>query len=153
MTLRLSLLVLLSIFCLLLGAGYLAGISYTDLLPRTFSLDTSSLESSRASSGLTMNLPRVVVSVDDGRQFYYIQANIALEINRASTAPLIRARHEMIDRQIMDLFHTYSVKDLRAAGQPSALRADIKRTINNLLPQGQVQNVYITNWVMIPAQY
>lgn len=152
-TLRFSLLILACITCFGLVAGNLAGVSYPDLIPRVFTVKPSSGESARASSGLMMNLPRVVVSVDDGQQFYYVQANIAVEIDRSWTAPLIRARHEVIDRHLMELVRTYSVKDLRSAGQPATLRADVKRTLNKLLPQGQVESVYITNWLMIPVGY
>jgi len=59
----------------------------------------------------------------------------------------------MIDRHLMELFRSYSVKELRSAGPPTALRDDIKRVINALLPQGSVRHAYVTNWVMIPAGY
>ncbi|MEK6803318.1 MAG: flagellar basal body-associated FliL family protein [Nitrospirota bacterium] len=51
----------------------------------------------------------------------------------------------------MEFLHTYAVNDLRASGQLPALRADIRRAINKLLPKGQVRNVYITNWLMPPV--
>ncbi len=53
----------------------------------------------------------------------------------------------------MEFLHTYAVSDLRAAGQLPALRADIRRAINKLLPNGQTQNVCITNWLMTPVGY
>ena len=65
---------------------------------------------------LRQRLPRVVAPVDDGQEFYYVQANITLEIDHSGTATLIRARHDVIDRHLLEIFHTYSLKDLRAAG-------------------------------------
>ena len=153
MTKRLIIVILLGFTAVPLVAGYIAGLSYPDLLPRTFSLKTPSIEPPRSLSGVMINLPRVVAPVDDGQEFYYVQAHIALEIDHAGTATLIRARHEMIDRHLLELLHTYSVKDLRAAGQPPTLREDIKRIIGRLLPKGHIHRVYITNWVMIPAGY
>ncbi len=73
------------------------------------------------------------------------QVNLSLELNRSGAAGLIQARHDAIDRQVMEILHTSAVSDLRAAGQLPALRADIRRAINKLLPKGQVQHVYITN--------
>lgn len=64
---------------------------------------------------------------------------------------MIQARHEVIDRKIMEVLHTYSVKELRSAGLRSTLRTDIRRVINQLLPQGHIRNVYITNWLMTPV--
>lgn len=153
MTLLLRIAIFLSISCTILVIGYIASVPYPDLLPRIFSLKTSSIEPPRSLSGVMINLPRVVAPVDDGQEFYYVQAHIALEIDHAGTATLIRARHEMIDRHLLELFHTYSVKDLRAAGQPYTIREDIKRIIGRLLPKGHIHKVYITNWVMIPAEY
>ena len=100
-----------------------------------------------------VNLPRVVAPRDDGQEFYSVQATIALEIDHAGTAASIRARHEVSARHLTELLHTYRVQDLRAGGQPSTLREDIKQVISTLLPKGQVLNVYITNWLMIPAGY
>ena len=97
--------------------------------------------------------PPVVAPVDDGQRYYYVQVNLALELDRSGTAGLIQARHDAIDRQVMEILHTYAVSDLRATGQLPALRADIRRAINKLLPKGQVQNVYITNWLMTPVGY
>ena len=91
--------------------------------------------------------------MDDGQRYYYVQVNLALELDRSGTAGLIQARHDAIDRQVMEILHTYAVSDLRATGQLPALRADIRRAINTLLPKGQVQNVYITNWLMTPVGY
>ena len=108
---------------------------------------------SQGQPGVTINLPPVVAPVDDGQRYYYVQVNLALELDRSGTAGLIQARHDAIDRQMMEILHTYAVSDLRATGQLPALRADIRRAINKLLPKGQVQNVYITNWLMTPVGY
>lgn len=153
MTLSIRFAIVLSISCTILVIGYIALVSSPDWLPRPFSLKTSSTEPSSSSSSVMINLPRVVAPVDDGQEFYYVQANIALEIDHSGTATLIRARHDVIDRHLLELFHTYSLKDLRAAGQPSTLREDIMHTISGLLPKGHIHKVYITNWVMIPAGY
>lgn len=152
MTLRVSLIVLFSIGILLL-LGYLAGTYYPELLPHTFSLQTTRPDPSQMQPGVTINLPPVVAPVDDGQRYYYVQVNLSLELDRSGTAGLIRARHDAIDRQVMEILHTHGVGDLRAAGQLPALRADIRRAINKLLPKGQVQNVYITNWLMTPVGY
>lgn len=152
MTLRISLALLFSISCILLVVGYLGGFSSPDLIPRTLSLSSKpSSEPSPTSAGLTINLPAIVAPVDDGTQFYYIQANLAVEIDRAATGTLIRERHDQIDRYIMEMLHAYPVQDLRAPGQSVTLREDLKRTVNRLLPKGQVRNVYITNWLMTPV--
>lgn len=132
-------------------AGALAGVSYSDLIPRPFTLTPASEESVPASSGITVNLPRVVTSVDDGQDFYYVQANVAVEIDHEGTAALIRARHEVIDRRLIELLHTYRLQELRVGGQPSTVREDMKRVISALVPNGQVRNVYLTNWLLIPA--
>jgi flagellar basal body-associated protein FliL len=152
-TLRFSLLILVCITCFGFVAGYLAGVSYPDLISRPFTVKTSSGEPARTASGIIMNLPQVVAPVDDGQEFYSVQAGIALEIDHAGTAAWIRARHEVIDRHLMELLHTYRLRDLRSGGLPSTLRKDIKRVINTLLPKGQVRHVYITNWLMTPAGY
>lgn len=153
MTLRLSITLLLSISCILVLVGYLGGISYSDLMPRKFTIKESSVEPQQKSSGLTINLPPVIAPVDDGQKFYYIQANISVEIDRPGTASFIRERHDTIDRHIMELFHTYPVQDLRMPGQPATLRTDLQRTLNTLLPKGQVRNVYITSWLVTPVGY
>lgn len=153
MTLRVSLIVLFSIAAILLLVGYLAGQYHPDLLPHTFSLQTAPPDPSQGQPGVTINLPPVVAPVDDGQRYYYVQVNLTLELDRSGTAGLIQARHDAIDRQVMEILHTYAVNDLRASGQLPALRADIRRAINKLLPKGQVQNVYITNWLMTPVGY
>ncbi len=129
----------------------LAGVSSSDLIPRPFTLTPSSDEPSPPSSSITINLPRVVTSVDDGDDFYYLQANVAVEIDHEGTAAMIRARHEIIDLHLLELLRTYRMQELRVADQPASLREDIKREISALLPKGLVHNVYITNWLLIPA--
>lgn len=152
MTLRISLALLFTIACILLVVGYLGGLSSPDLIPRTLSLSSKpSSEPSPTSAALTINLPAIVAPVDDGTRFYYVQANLAVEIDRAATGTLIRERHDQIDRYIMEMLHTYPIQDLRAPGQSVTLREDLKRTVNRLLPKGQVRNVYITNWLMTPV--
>ncbi len=83
-----------------------------------------------------MNLPRVVTSVGDGQDFYYVQANVAVELDQEGTTALIRARHAVIDRHLLKLLRTYRVQDLRVVGQRS-VREDMKRVISRLLPQGR----------------
>ncbi|HMZ53222.1 MAG TPA: flagellar basal body-associated FliL family protein [Nitrospira sp.] len=152
-TLRICLALLISISSILLVVGYLGGFSTPDLIPRTLSLSKPSAEPSPTSAGLTINLPAIVAPVDDGARFYYVQANLAVEIDRPATATIIRERHDQIDRYIMEMLHTYPVQDLRVPGQSVTLREDLKRTVNKLLPKGkgQVRNVYITNWLMTPV--
>jgi len=150
-TVRISLALLFCISCVLLMVVYLGGVSAPDLIPRTLSLGKPTAESSPPSAGLTINLPAIVAPVDDGARFYYIQANLAVEIDRPATGTLIRERHDQIDRYIMEMLHTYPIQDLRAPGQSVTLRQDLKRTVNRLLPKGQVRNVYITNWLMTPV--
>lgn len=151
-SLRITLVVVLGIACIVLIAGYLGGFSSHELIPRTFSLNSKpSSDPSPASAGLTINLPAIVAPVDDGTRFYYIQANLAVEIDRPATGTLVRERHDQIDRYIMEMLHTYPVQDLLAPGRSVTLREDLKRTVNKLLPKGQVRNVYITNWLMTPV--
>ncbi len=66
MTLDFRLLRSVGIAGLVLVAGYLAGISCSDLIRHSFTLTPSSEESAPASSGITVNLPRGVTSVNDG---------------------------------------------------------------------------------------
>jgi len=135
-TLRFSLLMFACMICLGLAAGYLTGVFYPGLIAGPSTANTSSRKASRAAVGVMVNLPRVVASLDDGQEFYSVQATIALEIDHAGTAALIRARHEVITRHLTELLHTYRVQDLRAGGQPSTLREDIKRSARSF-PRGR----------------
>ena len=67
MPLHFRLLMSVRIAGLVLIVSYLAGISCSDLIRRSFTLTPSSDESPPASSGITVNLSRDVTSVDDGR--------------------------------------------------------------------------------------
>jgi len=60
MTLRLGLLICVRIPGLALIAGYLAGVSYSDLIPGPFTLTPSPDDSAPASSGIIVNLPLFV---------------------------------------------------------------------------------------------
>ena len=153
MTLRLGIALLLIISSMLLLVGYLGGISYSDLLPRTFSIKESPVEPQQKSAGLVINLPPIIAPVDDGERFYYVQANLAVEIDRPSTGTVVRDRHETIDRYIMEMLHSYPMQDLRAPGHSVTLRDDLKRTVNRVLPKGQIRNVYITSWLITPIGY
>ena len=116
-------------------------------------MNKSSKDYPWASNGTTTNLPQIVATVDDGKQFFSLQTTIALELDHSETVFAIRARHEVIDRHLVELFQSYSLKDLRAAGPPAALREDMRRVINALLPHESVRHAYVTNWVMIPVGY
>ncbi len=151
MTTRFSILVMLCICCIILLAGYLAGVSYPDLMPETFSFQTTPVAPSHRQPSVTINLPTVVTPVDDGHRYYYVQMSLAVDLDRSVTAGLIQARHQVIDRKIMELLNTYQVTELRSPGLWSTLRTDIQRMINQLLPEGYVRNVYITNLLMTPA--
>lgn len=153
MTLRLGIALLLLLVCFLVLVGYVGGITYSDLMPRTFSIKDAPVEPQQKSAGLVINLPPIIAPVDDGERFYYVQANLAVEIDRAATGTVIRDRHDTIDRYIMELLHSYPMQDLRAPGQSVTLRDDLKRTVNKLLPKGQVRNVYITSWLITPIGY
>lgn len=100
-----------------------------------------------------INLPPIIAPVDDGERFYYVQANLAVEIDRPAIGTLFRDRHDQIDRYIMEMLHTYPVQDLRAPGQSVTLRNDLKRTVNRLLPKGKIRNVFITSWLITPIGY
>jgi flagellar basal body-associated protein FliL len=145
--------ILLSVACLIYIAFHWGQTFFRDFMPSSFSLKKPPHEYAVAKNGSTINLPRIITSVDDGEQFYSLQTTIAVELHDRDMVAAIRARHELIDRHLMDLFRTYSLKDLRSAGPPAALREDIKRVINALLPEKSVRNAYVTNWVMIPAGY
>lgn len=67
MTLDFRLLRSVGIAGLVLVAGCLAGISCSDLIRRSFRLTPSSDESAPASSGIAVNQPRGVTSVNDGQ--------------------------------------------------------------------------------------
>lgn len=153
MTLRLGIVLFLIMTGILLSVGYLTGISYSDLMPRTFSIKDSPVEPQQKAAELVINLPPIIAPVDDGAQFYYVQANLAVEIDRPATGTVIRDRHETIDRYIMEMLHSYPIQDLRAPGRSVTLREDLKRTVNKLLPKGQVRNVYITSWLITPIGY
>lgn len=153
MTLRLGIALFLIITSMLLLVGYLGGISYSDLLPRTFSIKDSPVESQQKSTGLVINLPPIIAPVDDGARFFYVQANLAVEIDRPATVTVIRDRHDSIDRYIMEMLHNYPIQDLRAPGRSATLRDDLKRTVNKVLPKGHVRNVYITSWLITPIGY
>jgi flagellar basal body-associated protein FliL len=152
-TVRLSITLVLLIGGILLIAGYLSGFSYSDLMPRTFSLPDSPVEPQQNATRLVINLPPIIAPVDDGEHFYYVQANLSVEIDRPTTGTLIRDRHETIDRYILEMLHSYPIQDLRAPGRSITLRDDLKRTVNKLLPKGQVRNVYITSWLITPIGY
>ena len=145
--------VLLSGACIMYLGIHWGQTFFRDFMPSGFSLKKSPNEYSVAKHGTTINLPRIVATVDDGEQFYSLQTTIAVDLDQADRVSAIRARHELIDRHLMELFRSYSLKDLRAAGPPPMLREDIKRVINGLLPESSVRHAYVTNWVMIPAGY
>ena len=126
---------------------------FRDFMPSHFSVSTSSHQYYGTTNTTMINLPQIVASLDDGDQFYSLQTTIALELDQADTALVIRSRHEIIDRHLMDLFRTYSLKELRSGGPPPALREDMKRVVNALLPEASVRNAYVTNWLMIPTGY
>ncbi|QOJ35796.1 MAG: flagellar basal body-associated FliL family protein [Nitrospira sp.] len=151
MTVRFTILILAGIVGILIFSGYMIGLSYKDIMPRTFSLQTNAKGQAQTPPGVMINLPAVVAPVDDGRRYYYVQVSVAVEIDRLGTAGLIQARHDVIDRKILEIFHAYSPTDLQTAGQSPTLRQDIKQAINELLPRGRVKNVYITNWLMTPV--
>ena len=153
MTLRVGIALFLIITSILCLVGYLGGISYSDLMPRTFSIKDAPVEPQQKSSGLVINLPPIIAPVDDGERYYYVQANLAVEIDRPATGTVIRDRHDTIDRYIMEMLHNYPIRDLRTPGQSVTLRDDLKRTVNKLLPKGQVRNVYITSWLITPIGY
>ncbi len=153
MTLRVGITLFLLITSFLVLVGYVGGISYSDLMPRTFSIKEAPVEPQQKSVGLVINLPPIIAPVDDGERFYYVQANLAVEIDRPATVTVIRDRHDTIDRYIMEMLHSYPIQDLRAPGRSVTLRDDLKRTVNKLLPKGQVRNVYITSWLITPIGY
>ena len=153
MTLRVGITLFLLIASFLVLVGYVGGISYSDLMPRTFSIKDAPVGPQQKSVGLMINLPPIIAPVDDGERFYYVQANLAVEIDRAATGTVIRDRHDTIDQYIMEMLHSYPIQDLRAPGRSVTLRDDLKRTVNKLLPKGQVRNVYITSWLITPIGY
>src|SRR5688500_6638604 len=103
---------------------------FRDIMPSSFSLKKSSRHYSFTHTGTTINLPRIIASVDDGEQFYSLHTTLAVELEHSHMVSAIRAHHELIDRHLMELFRSYSLKDLRTAGPPATLRDDIKRVIN-----------------------
>ena len=153
MSLRVGIALFLIIASILILVGYLGGISYSDLMPRTFSIRDAPVEPQQKSAGLVINLPPIIAPVDDGQRFYYVQANLAVEIDRPATSTVIRDRHDTIDRYIMEMLHNYPIQDLRTPGRSVTLRDDLKQTVNKVLPKGQVRNVYITSWLITPIGY
>ncbi|MBX3368823.1 MAG: hypothetical protein KF793_00400, partial [Nitrospira sp.] len=92
MSLRVGIALFLIIASILILVGYLGGISYSDLMPRTFSIKDAPVEPQQKSAGLVINLPPIIAPVDDGQRFYYVQANLAVEIDRPATSTVIRDR-------------------------------------------------------------
>jgi len=98
--------------------------------------------------GPMIELDDFVVNILDGEQMHYLKASITIEVNNGQTKGEVENRNPQIRDAIILLMGNKKYNELRDLQGKLQLRAELQQRINSLLPQGQVENIYFTEFVV-----
>ncbi len=98
--------------------------------------------------GILVSLDEMVVSLSSADRPRYLRTNIAVEAADESAAALVTERMaEFRDAAIMSL-SSHGASDLLSFEGKESVKAEIKEALKDLLDEGQILNIYYSDFVV-----
>lgn len=98
--------------------------------------------------GPIYSLDTFIVNLAEETGNRYLRVTMDLELSDKSVEPEIKERLPQIRNALLMILPSKRIKDISTSQGKDALRQQIIDAINQLLPKGEVRNVYFTEFVI-----
>lgn len=100
-----------------------------------------------AALGPTTDLGTFNITLADPGQNRYLKAVLKARVNGADVLEEIEGREPEIRDRIIDYLSSLTVKETQGSTSKASIRENLKKRINNLLRTGEVDSVFLTEFV------
>ncbi len=105
-------------------------------------------EAQRDSLGPLVEMDEFVVNIDDGDRTRFLKTGITLEVRDSRSREEIEHRMPQIRDTVLSRASSKSYREVRDMQGKKQLRMEIQQEINSILSQGEVRQVFFTEFVV-----
>lgn len=153
-----KLIIILAAVLLLAGGGG-AGYYFLVMKPHKEELARKQAEESKAASmikpvpeeakiGPMVEIKEFVVNIIGQDAAHYVKASLSLELDKEATLDEVNKRMPQIRDAILLLISNKTFEELQDIQGKNQVKAELKSKLNSILKTGQVNNVYLTDFVV-----
>ena len=153
-----KLIIILAAVLLLAGGGG-AGYYFLVMKPHKEELARKQAEESKAASmikpvpeeakiGPMVEIKEFVVNIIGQDAAHYVKASLSLELDKDATLDEVNKRMPQIRDAILLLISNKTFEELQDIQGKNQVKAELKSKLNSILKTGQVNNVYLTDFVV-----
>lgn len=97
--------------------------------------------------GPTVDLGTYNITLADPGQNRYLKAILKARVNQDAVSSEVEGRDPEIRDLTIDYLSSLTVKETQGARAKSAIRDNLKKRINNILRAGEVESIFLTEFV------
>lgn len=111
------------------------------------SVNIAAAASTAPELGPTTDLGTFRITLADPGQNRYLKAVLKARVNGAEVLEEIEVREPEIRDRIIDYLSSLTVKETQGSSSKAAIRENLQKRINNILRTGEVDSVFLTQFV------
>lgn len=100
-----------------------------------------------AQLGPTVDLGTYNITLADPGQNRYLKAILKARVSNDAVVEEIEARTPELRDRVIDFLSSLTVKETQGAQSKSSIRANIEKRIDNILRTGEVESIFLTEFV------
>lgn len=97
--------------------------------------------------GPTTDLGTFNITLADPGQNRYLKAILKARVSSSDVLEEIEGRNPELRDRVIDYLSSLTVKETQGARSKASIRQNLKKRINNILRTGEVENVFLTEFV------
>ena len=97
--------------------------------------------------GPTVDLGTFNITLADAGQNRYLKAVLKARVTGSSVVEEVEGRDPEIRDRVIDYLSSLTVKETQGARSKASIRANLEKRINNILRTGEVERVFLTEFV------
>ncbi len=141
--------IIILLFLGVIGAGFFIIWNKISQIPQTPpGAGAIPIEEEEAVMGPLYTLSTMIVNLADHGGKRYLRVTMALELSDSEAEATIENRLPQIRDAILMILPTKNYDDISTTEGKIALRTEVMEKINSLMPQGKVNNIYFTEFVV-----
>lgn len=109
--------------------------------------ESGSPQEQEVKSGPTAELGTFNITLNDPGQNRYLKAVLKGRVSSNDVLKEIEGREPEIRDRVIDYLSSLTVKETQGARSKSSIRENLKKRINNLLRTGELESVFLTEFV------
>lgn len=97
--------------------------------------------------GPTVDIGTFSITLADPGQNRYLKAILKARVSANPVMEEVEGREPEIRDRVIDYLSSLTVKETQGAAAKSTIRSNLKKRINNILRSGEVENIFLTEFV------